>query len=55
MEKRHVYVLAEVLRAQEGVLTVRLEDGFAQAEVVVHEDVVVNTAIDISAHLHATL
>lgn len=42
MEKEIVTIRAEVIRREkEGVVTVRLCDGFAGAEVVVHED---NTA-----------
>ena len=38
MENKTVLIRATIIRQQEDVLTVRLEDGFASAEVVVHKD-----------------
>ncbi len=38
MENQIVTIRATVIRQQEDVLTVRLEDGFANAEVPVHKD-----------------
>lgn len=38
LEQKIITVRATVVREQEGVLTVRLEDGFGRAEVVVHKD-----------------
>jgi hypothetical protein len=34
----YIYVKARIIRQQESVLTVRLEDGFSNAEVPVHKD-----------------
>ena len=34
----HIYLKALILHRQESTLTVQLEDGFAQAQAVVHQD-----------------
>lgn len=38
LENKPVLIRATVIREQDDVLTVRLDDGFASAEVVVHKD-----------------
>lgn len=38
MEKKTAMLLGEVVREQGDVLTIRLDDGFGNVEVVVHKD-----------------
>lgn len=47
MTERFVYIKARVVREQDHVLTVRLEDGFANAEASIHKDFCLMTAYDL--------